>query len=231
MSKERIMIVEDEESIQELIKYNLQREGYLVPVCCENGESALESAVTYKPDLILLDLMLPGVDGLTVCKNLKADPVTKHIPVIMLTAKSEESDVVIGLELGADDYITKPFDTDELLARIRALLRRKEKFTGDILRYGDIYLDRDSAELGCGEKKITLGKKEFQILEMLMLNVGKSIDKERFIEKIWGYDTEAEYNTIEVYVSFLRKKLLAVGSKTEIRSLRGIGYTLGEKNG
>ena len=173
--------------------------------------------------------MMPKIDGFTVLKIIREKKI--DVPVMMLTAKSETANKIGGLNLGADDYITKPFDTDELLARIRALLRRKEKFTGDILRYGDIYLDRDSAELGCGEKKITLGKKEFQILEMLMLNVGKSIDKERFIEKIWGYDTEAEYNTIEVYVSFLRKKLLAVGSKTEIRSLRGIGYTLGEKNG
>ena len=134
-----------------------------------------------------------------------------------------------GFELGADDYIAKPFHTDELLARIKALLRRKEKFTGNVLAFNDIALDRDSFELIKGEKRIALGKKEFQILEMLMLNNGKSIDKERFIEKIWGFDTDAEYNTIEVYVSFLRKKLFAVGSKTEIKSLRGIGYTLGEK--
>ena len=146
----------------------------------------------------------------------------------MLSAKSEISDKIVGLNLGADDYLTKPFNTDELVARIRALSRRKGQFTGDILSYGDINLNRDTIELTKGEKKIALGKKEFQILEMLILNGGKIIDKEKFIEKIWGFDTEAEYNTIEVYVSFLRKKFNAVGAKTEIKSVRGIGYTLGE---
>ena len=148
----------------------------------------------------------------------------------LICNSSEISDKIIGLNLGADDYISKPFDTNELLARIRALLRRKATFTGDVLSYGDILLDRDSFKLVKGQKSIALGKKEFQILEMLILNEGKSIDKEKFIEKIWGYDTDAEYNTIEVYVSFLRKKLIAVGSNTEIKSLRGIGYTLGVKD-
>ena len=172
-----------------------------------------------------MDIMMPKIDGLTVLKTLRKEKI--DTPILLLSAKSEISDKIDGLNLGADDYLTKPFVTDELLARIRALLRRKEKFTGDVLSFNDISLDRDSLELIKGEKRITLGKKEFQILEMLMLNVGKSIDKEKFIEKIWGFDTEAEYNTIEVYVSFLRRKLTAVGSKTEIKSIRGIGYTLG----
>ena len=146
----------------------------------------------------------------------------------MLSAKSEITDKIDGLNLGADDYITKPFNTEELIARIRALMRRKATFTGDVLTFADISLDRDTFNLCKDDKKIALGKKEFQILEMLILNQGKSIDKEKFIEKIWGSDTDAEYNTIEVYVSFLRKKLSAVGAKAEIKSLRGIGYTLGE---
>lgn len=223
-----ILIADDERNLTAALSEILKRNNYSVTVASD-GETGLDFALSGIFDLIILDVMMPKIDGFTVLKIIREKKI--DVPVMMLTAKSETANKIGGLNLGADDYITKPFDTDELLARIRALLRRKEKFTGDILRYGDIYLDRDSAELGCGEKKITLGKKEFQILEMLMLNVGKSIDKECFIEKIWGYDTEAEYNTIEVYVSFLRKKLLAVGSKTEIRSLRGIGYTLGEKNG
>ena len=221
-----ILIADDERDLTAALSEILKRNNYSVTVASD-GETGLDFALSGIFDLVILDVMMPKIDGFTVLKIIREKKI--DVPVMMLTAKSETANKIGGLNLGADDYITKPFDTDELLARIRALLRRKEKFTGDILRYGDIYLDRDSAELGCGEKKITLGKKEFQILEMLMLNVGKSIDKERFIEKIWGYDTEAEYNTIEVYVSFLRKKLAAVGAKTEIRVIRGVGYNLGAK--
>jgi len=148
----------------------------------------------------------------------------------LLTAKGETEDKIYGLNMGADDYLAKPFDTNELIARIRALNRRKAEFTGDILEFNDISLNRDTLELCCNGHKISLGKKEFHILEMLIVNQGKSIDKERFIEKIWGYDTNAEYNTIEVYVSFIRKKLTALHSTTEIKSIRGFGYTLEVKN-
>jgi DNA-binding response OmpR family regulator len=171
--------------------------------------------------------MMPKLDGFSVLRILRNKKI--DVPILMLSAKGETSDKIGGLNLGADDYITKPFNTDELLARIKALLRRKEKFTGDVLSFNDILLDRDTFELVRGENKIALGKKEFQILEILMLSAGKTINKEKFIEKIWGFDTDAEYNTIEVYVSFLRKKLMAVGAKTEIKSIRGIGYTIGEK--
>lgn len=223
-----ILIADDERDLTDALKEILKRNNYSVTVA-NDGETGLDFALSGVFDLIILDVMMPKIDGFTVLKTIREQKM--DVPVLMLSAKAETANKIGGLNLGADDYITKPFDTEELLARIRALLRRKEKFTGDVLNYGDIALDRDNAALSCGDKKITLGKKEFQILEMLILNAGKSIDKERFIEKIWGYDTEAEYNTIEVYVSFLRKKLNAVNSKTEIKSLRGIGYTLGEKNG
>lgn len=223
-----ILIADDERDLTDALKEILKRNNYSVTVA-NDGETGLDFALSGVFDLIILDVMMPKIDGFTVLKTIRGQKM--DVPVLMLSAKAETANKIGGLNLGADDYITKPFDTEELLARIRALLRRKEKFTGDVLNYGDISLDRDNAELSCGDKKITLGKKEFQILEMLILNAGKSIDKERFIEKIWGYDTEAEYNTIEVYVSFLRKKLNAVNAKTEIKSLRGIGYTLGEKNG
>lgn len=223
----KILLVDDEKQLTDALSAILKKNNYSVD-CVYNGEDGLDYAVSGIYDLIILDIMMPKIDGISLLKMLRKKGI--DTPILLLSAKSEISDKIEGLNTGADDYITKPFSTEELLARIRALLRRKEKFTGDTLFFGDITLDRDSFELVKGERRISLGKKEFQILEMLMLNMGKSIDKEKFIEKIWGYDTEAEYNTIEVYVSFLRKKLCAVDSKTEIKSLRGIGYTLGIKN-
>ncbi|MBQ8427529.1 MAG: response regulator transcription factor [Clostridia bacterium] len=222
----KILIVDDERGLTEALAVILKQNNYAVD-CAYNGEQGLDMAFSGIYDLIILDVMMPKLDGFSVLKILRDKKV--DVPVLMLSAKSELSDKIGGLNLGADDYITKPFNTEELLARIKALLRRKEKFTGDVLSFNDISLDRDTFELVCESRKIALGKKEFQILEMLMLNSGKSINKEKFIEKIWGYDTDAEYNTIEVYVSFLRKKLLAVGAKTEIKSIRGVGYTLGDK--
>ena len=223
----KVLLVDDEKQLIDALKAILKKNNFSVD-CAFNGEDGLDLALTGIYDVIVLDIMMPKVDGLTVLKKLRENKI--NTPILMLSAKSEISDKVIGLNMGADDYIAKPFDTQELLARIRALLRRKATFTGDLLSFNDICLDRDSLKLIKDDKSITLGKKEFQILEMLILNDGKRIDKERFIEKIWGYDTDAEYNTIEVYVSFLRKKLLAVDSKTEIKSLRGIGYTLGVSN-
>ncbi len=220
----KILIVDDERGLTDALAVILKQNKYSVD-CAYNGEDGLDMGLSGIYDLIILDVMMPKMDGFTVLKYLRQNKI--DTPVLVLSAKTETSDKIDGLNLGADDYLTKPFNTNELLARIRALLRRKEKFTSDHLTFSDITLDRDTFELKKDEKSISLGKKEFQILEMLMLNQGKSIDKEKFIEKIWGFDTEAEYNTIEVYVSFLRKKLLAVGANVEIKSIRGIGYTLG----
>ncbi|MBQ3492983.1 MAG: response regulator transcription factor [Clostridia bacterium] len=221
----KILLVDDERQLTEALSAILKKNNFSVD-CAYNGEDGLDLALSGIYDVIVLDIMMPKIDGLSVLKTLRANKC--NTPILMLSAKSEIADKIDGLNLGADDYITKPFNTDELIARIRALMRRKATFTGDVLTFADITLDRDTFNLCKGDKKIALGKKEFQILEMLILNQGKSIDKEKFIEKIWGYDTDAEYNTIEVYVSFLRKKLCAVGAKAEIKSLRGIGYTLGE---
>ncbi len=223
----KILLVDDEHQLVEALSVILKQNKYSVD-CAYNGEQGLDLALSGIYDLIILDIMMPKIDGLKLLKEVRRNKI--DVPVLFLTAKSEIADKITGLNLGADDYITKPFNTDELLARIKALLRRKEKFTGDILSYNDLSLSRDTFELSCEDKKIALGKKEFQILEMLILNSEKCIDKERFIEKIWGFDNEAEYNTIEVYVSFLRKKFTAVGTKTEIKSVRGIGYMLGRKN-
>lgn len=223
----KILLVDDERQLVDALSMILKQNKYSVDTAY-NGEDGLDFALSGIYDLVILDIMMPKIDGLAVLKEIRRKKI--DVPVLMLSAKSEISDKIEGLNLGADDYITKPFSTDELLARVKALLRRKEKFTGDNLTYLDITLSRDSFELSCGNKKIALGKKEFQILEMLILNDGKSIEKDKFIEKIWGYDNDAEYNTIEVYISFLRKKFNAVGAKTEIKSLRGIGYMLGSKN-
>ena len=224
----KILLVDDEVQLTQALSVILKQNKFDVDVA-NDGEDGLDMALSGIYDAIVLDVMMPKMDGITVLKILRENKIST--PVLILSAKSEVQDRIGGLNSGADDYLTKPFDSGELIARIRALLRRKAEFTGDILSFCDITLDRDTFEICKGEHRITLGKKEFQIMEMLILNSGKSIDKERFIEKIWGYDSEAEYNTIEVYVSFLRKKLSAIGAKTEIKSIRGIGYTLGEKNG
>lgn len=223
----KILVVDDERSLTEALSAILKQNKYSVD-CAYDGEEGLDYALTGQYDLIVLDIMMPKLDGLTVLKILRQKKL--DVPVLMLSAKSEIEDKINGLNHGADDYLTKPFSTEELLARIKALLRRKEKFTGDVLSYNDIVLDRDTFEMAKDDKRIALGKKEFQIMEMLFLNQNKVINKSSFIEKIWGYDSEAEYNTIEVYVSFIRRKLASLNSTTEIKSIRGIGYTLGEKN-
>lgn len=222
----KILLCDDERLLLDALSTILKQNNYSVD-CATNGVDGLDFAMSGIYDLIILDVMMPKLDGFSVVKELRRNGC--NTPVLMLTAKSDTSDKVLGLNYGADDYISKPFDTNELLARIKALLRRKENWTGDVLSFGDLSLDRDSLSLACKDKKIVLGKKEFNIMEMLILSAGKTINKERFIEKIWGYETEAEYNTIEVYISFLRKKISAVNSNTEIKSIRGVGYTLGEK--
>ncbi len=224
----KILLVDDEKQFVSALTVILNQNKYLVDSAFD-GEQGLDLALTGIYDLIILDVMMPKMNGFTMLSKLREKGL--DIPVLILSAKTEVGDKIGGLNLGADDYLTKPFSTEELLARIRALLRRKEKYTGDLLAFNDLTLDRDTFKIVKGEREIALGKKEFQILEMLILAEGKSIDKERFIEKVWGYDTDAEYNTIEVYISFLRKKLTAIGSTTEIKSLRGLGYTLGVKNG
>jgi DNA-binding response OmpR family regulator len=223
----KILIVDDERSLVDALANILKKNKYLVD-CAYNGEDGLDCALTDVYDLVILDVMMPKLDGVSLLKILRSNKI--DTPVLMLSAKSETSDKIIGLNSGADDYLTKPFAMDELLARIKALLRRKEVFTGDVLQFSDLTLDRDSFEISVNDKKIRLGKKEFQILEMLVLSQGKTINKETFIQKVWGYDTDAEYNTIEVYVSFIRRKLALLHSRAEIKSIRGIGYNLVEKD-
>ena len=224
-----VLLVDDEKDLCSALSAILKQHNYTVD-CAYNGEDGLEYALSGIYDVIILDVMMPKMDGFETLKRIRAKKI--DAPVLMLTAKSETTDKIDALNGGADDYITKPFDSQELLARIKALLRRGAKYTDNNLFIGNISLDRDTFELVSAGKRIALGKKEFQIMELLMLNKEKRVEKERLIEKIWGYDSEAEYNTIEVYISFLRKKLSAIGGDVEIKSLRGIGYILsaGGKN-
>lgn len=224
----RILLVDDEVALTDALATILKQNKYLVD-CAYDGEQGLDCAMSGAYDLIVLDIMMPKLNGYEVLKQIRENKI--NTPVLILSAKSDISDKVIGLNFGADDYLTKPFNSEELLARIKALLRRKENFTGDVLSFNDLVLDRDTYEIIKDQKRISLGKKEFQILELLLLNKGKVINKNTFIEKIWGYDSDAEYNAIEVYVSFIRRKLNLLNSNTDIKSIRGIGYTLGEKNG
>ncbi len=219
-----ILLVDDEKDLTLALAEILKQNNYTV-TCAFDGESGLDEATSGIFDLMVLDVMMPKIDGFTLLKELRARKI--ETPVLMLTAKSETADKLTGFRLGADDYLSKPFDTNELLARIKALLRRKDSFTSDVISFNDLSLDRDSYEIFKDDKRISLGKKEFQILELLMLNPGKTLNKERLIEKIWGYDSDAEYNTIEVYVSFIRKKISSIGSNVEIKSVRGVGYNIG----
>lgn len=221
-----VLLVDDERELTDALSAILKQHNYAVD-CAFNGEDGLEFALSGIYDVIVLDVMMPKMNGLEMLKRLRERKI--ETPVLMLTAKSDVSDKIDGLNIGADDYITKPFDSQELLARIKALLRRGAHYKDNALSVGNTVLDRDTFELVVGDRKMALGRKEFQIMEILLINANKCVEKERLIEKIWGYDSDAEYNTIEVYISFLRKKLAAIGSDAEIRSLRGIGYTAGVK--
>lgn len=218
----KILVVDDEKPISDIIKFNLTKEGFDVDTAYD-GEEAVQKVDEYDPDLMILDLMLPKKDGLEVAREVRQ---THDMPIIMVTAKDTEIDKVLGLEMGADDYVTKPFSTEELLARIRSLLRRKGEVIDSTLSHGDLSLHLKSAELSSGINTVKLALKEFLIMEMLLQNPHQIITKERIIDKIWGGDSEAEYNNVEVYISFLRKKIQFLGAETEIRTSRGIGYSL-----
>lgn len=219
----KILVVEDEEALAEALSEILKRNKYSVDAVYD-GESGLDYALTGIYDCILLDIMLPKMNGLDMLKILRK----KHIstPVLLLTAKSDTEDKINGLDSGADDFLTKPFVSGELLARVRALTRRKGEVITDAFTYGDIALNKSTFSLSCEGQFVKLSLKEYQIMEMMIANPKQLISKERFIEKIWGYESDAEYNNVEVYISFLRKKLHAIGSTVTIKAARGIGYFL-----
>ncbi|MBE6876333.1 MAG: response regulator transcription factor [Ruminococcus sp.] len=219
----KILVIEDEEALAEALSEILKRNKYSVDAVYD-GEDGLEYAMTGLYDCILLDIMLPKMNGLDVLRILRK----KHIstPVLLLTAKSDIEDKITGLDSGADDFLTKPFVSGELLARVRALTRRKGEVITDEFTYGDVALNKSTFSLSREGQFVKLSLKEYQIMEMMMANPKQLIPKERFIEKIWGYESDVEYNNVEVYISFLRKKLHVIGSNITIKTARGIGYFL-----
>ncbi len=221
------MIAEDEEKLADAL-VQIFAKNKMTADAFGNGIDALDNALTGIYDVIVLDIMMPGMTGIEVLRKIRAEGM--DTPVLMFTAKDEISDKVKGLDSGADDYLTKPFATEELLARVRALSRRSSAaiVNSDIITCGDLSLDTAAYELSCGKNSLKLGLKEFSIMELLMKNSGRVLSKETLITKIWGYDSDAEYNNVEVYISFLRKKLDFIKSKAAIKTVRGVGYTLEE---
>lgn len=223
----KILVIEDEVRLAEALVQILNKNKYDAE-CVYDGETGLDNALTGIYDVIILDIMLPKINGLEVLTKLRAAKI--QTPVILLTAKDEVSDKVSGLDHGADDYLTKPFVTEELMARIRALTRRRgEIICDDTLSFADLNLNLSTYELSCKDKSIRLGLKEFRILEFFIRHGQHVVSKEELLEKVWGYDSDAEYNHVEVYISFLRKKILHIHSNVAIQTVRGVGYRLEEE--
>ena len=222
----RLLLAEDEKELSDALVAILKHNQYSVDAVYD-GQEALNYLELGNYDGVILDIMMPKVDGITVLKTLRQKG--NHIPVIMLTAKSETNDKVLGLDCGADDYLTKPFSTKELLARIRSMTRRQSEITHCVLSFGNLALDRATFELKSPKGSFRLANKEFQMLEMLMINPKHLIKTEGFMEKIWGYDSESEINVVWVYISYLRKKLAALDATVEIKATRNMGYALEEK--
>lgn len=229
----KILVVDDEENIVELVKYNLERAGYQVIVAYD-GDKALELIGKEKPDLILLDVMLPGTDGLTVCRETNSNSETQNIPIIMLSARGEEQDKVMGLEMGADDYITKPFSPRELIARVKARLRRHEQmhttsyFTNQ-LSVGGLVIDEDRFTVTINGYKQEMTPKEFELLRFLARHPGKVFTRDYLLEKVWGYDYYGDSRTVDVHIRHIRQKLEeAPDSPKLIETVRGVGYRFKE---
>ena len=221
----RLLIVEDEVRLADTLRQLLHRQGYTADVC-HDGVSGLDNALTGIYDLMVLDVMLPGLNGFQVARQLRdADIAT---PVLMLTAKSDLSDRVHGLDCGADYYLTKPFEPEELLACVRTLLRRSggQLQESDTLTWGDLSLERGTFTLSCSGRDVRLSRREYDLMELLMRNGAQVVTKEQLLIKVWGYDSQAEDNNVEVYISFLRRKLTHLHSQVRIKTLRMLGYCL-----
>ncbi len=223
---ERILVIEDDPRISDLLRRGLIYEGYAVEVASD-GEGGLTAARDRPSDIVLLDLMLPGVDGLTVCRRLRA---ASDVPILILTAKEAVPDRVLGLDAGADDYLVKPFNFDELLARVRALLRRRQRTTGqEELRFADLSINPGSREVYRGTRRIELTAREFEMLALFMQNPRQVLTRDVLYDRIWGYDFGGESNIIEVYIRYLRSKLEESGEPRLIQTVRGVGYALREE--
>lgn len=221
-----ILVVEDEKSISTLIQYNLEKEGFKVHAS-ETGEEGFEQIKKILPDLVLLDWMLPDLSGIDICKQIKKDPKLKSIPVIMLTAKSEEADKIRGFETGADDYVTKPFSTKELILRVHALLKRiKPSLTEDIASFKDIKIDRLARRVYRGDKEIKLGPTEYNLLNFFIKNPTRVYSREQLLNQVWGNDIYVESRTVDVHIRRLRKAINLNDQDDLIRTVRSAGYAL-----
>lgn len=230
MSKEKVLIVDDEEHIVELLKFNLEACGYET-VTAFNGLEAVRCAENERPNLILLDLMLPEIDGLEVCKRIRGNKELKNTSIIMLTAKGEELDKILGLELGADDYITKPFSVRELIARVKAVLRRTNSESDEsVYECPGLKMDFERHEVFVNANKVDLTLKEFELLCILIKNKGKILKREMLLEKIWGYEYIGETRTVDVHIRYLRKKIEEDDKNPKfIETIRGVGYRFSPK--
>jgi Response regulators consisting of a CheY-like receiver domain and a winged-helix DNA-binding domain len=225
MAEEKILIVDDEEHIRELIKFNLDKNGYRT-ICADNGLEALRMVKSENPQLILLDVMLPNMDGYDVCKEIRRDNSISSTPIIMITAKSEEFDKVLGLELGADDYMTKPFSIRELIARVKAILRRTNiKPIDNSYSFGTVNIDFEKHEVTKEGAKVELTLKEFELLEILIKNKGRVMTRDFLLDEIWGYEYIGETRTVDVHIRHLRQKIEDDDKNPKyIETIRGIGY-------
>lgn len=227
----RVLVVEDEDALSELIEYNLRKEGFEVRLSAD-GEDALLAIKEDKPDIVLLDWMLPGVSGIEICRLIRARPDTRDVPVIMLTARSAEEDRIRGLNTGADDYLSKPFSIPELTARVRALLRRsRPTLSAEVATFGDLRLDRETRRVRRADREVHLGPTEFRLLDCLMQRPGRVFSREQLLDLVWGRDVYVEVRTVDVHVGRLRKALNRRGEQDPIRTVRAAGYALDETYG
>lgn len=226
--KPNLLIVEDESALVELLRYNFEKEGFRVATASD-GEAALVAVEESAPDLIVLDWMLPHVSGLEVCRQLRRRPETRDVPIIMLTARGEESDRIRGLEVGADDYVSKPFSPSELIARVRAVLRRSKPSTAqDLLTFGDLVMDLSSHRVLRSGRPIHLGPTEFRLLRFLLERPGRVYSREQLLDAVWGRDIYVEPRTVDVHIRRLRKAINLPGDSDLIRTVRSAGYALDE---
>lgn len=221
----KLLYAEDEQAMSEAVTDILTYHKYIVDAVC-NGKDALDYALADSYDGMILDIMMPEMSGIEVLRELRKKGC--RTPILLLTAKSQVEDKIEGLDAGADDYLPKPFEMGELLARIRAMLRRREEFTPDILTCGNLSLNMQSSQLSCGNRSFTLPRLEYRLMEQLMLNQGIYLSSDELMAKVWGYDSDAEIGAVWVYISYLRKRLVALGANAEIKVKRGTGYTLEE---
>jgi len=227
--KPTVLVVEDEEALSTLLQYNLEKEGYKV-VTTADGEEAALLVREVEPDLVLLDWMLPNLSGIELCRRLRSRSETRNLPIVMITARGEEADRIRGLDTGADDYITKPFSTTELMARIRAVLRRiRPALAEDVVTFGDVVMDRSTHRVRRGERELHLGPTEYRLLEHLMQHPGRVFSRAQLLDAVWGSDVYVEARTVDVHIGRLRKALNLKDQRDPIRTVRAAGYALDEQ--